>query len=318
MKSDLRTIELFCGIGGFAAAARESVEIVAAIDINQHATQTYLHNFDHDCQTRSVESVTVEEMGAWNADLWWMSPPCQPFTCRGNGLDLDDPRSAGLRTLIQRISILRPAYLALENVPGFVDSLGHRQLRSMLSARGYRIRELDLCPTDLGIPNRRRRFYLVASRYDLCDPAPVRSIQQRLDTFLDPSPSPRLWVDPEIEAKYRFALDVVETGDPAAVTACFTAAYGHSLVRSGSYLRTDRGLRRFSPGEISRLLGFPDNFEIPDDFSLRQAWRLIGNSLSVPVVKTVLSSIPAIGDGRRVGRSSAEVEPRRSLAHLNT
>lgn len=315
MNSDIRAIEFFCGIGGFAAAAQESVEIVAAVDINQHAARTYLHNFDHDCQTRSVESVTIDQMSEWDADLWWLSPPCQPFTRRGNGLDLDDPRSAGLRVLIQRLPILRPAYLALENVAGFVDSQAHQQLRSMLSSLGYQLRELDLCPSNFGIPNRRRRFFLVASRQDLCDPAPVHSIQQDLDTFLDPSPSSELWVDPEIAAQYPFALDVVDAGDSAAVTACFTAAYGHSMVRSGSYLRTDRGLRRFSPSEISRLLGFPDRFEIPNDLSLRQAWRLVGNSLSVPVVQTVLSSIPSIGDGRRAGRTSPELVTRPRLAH---
>ena len=82
----------------------------------------------------------------------------------------------------------------------------------------------------------------------------------------------------------------------ASVTACFTSAYGRSPVRSGSYLATAAGIRRFSPAEILRLLGFPADYELPPEMTLRNAWRLVGNSLSVPAVRTVLAAIPELGD----------------------
>ena len=128
---------------------------------------------------------------------------------------------------------------------------------------------------------------------------------RRLADYLDPQPSPSLAVDPALVRRYEGALDVVRADDPAAVTACFTSAYGRSPVRSGSYLATAGGVRRFSPAEILRLLGFPTSFELPPDLGLRKAWSLVGNSLSVDAVRTVLGAVPEPArltpwrDGRR-------------------
>jgi hypothetical protein len=73
-----------------------------------------------------------------------------------------------------------------------------------------------------------------------------------------------------------------------SVVHCFTAAYGRSHVRSGSYIRTASGVRRFSPFEIARLLGFDRSFRLPPQLSLHKAWRLVGNSLSVDVVRMMV------------------------------
>jgi len=91
---------------------------------------------------------------------------------------------------------------------------------------------------------------------------------------------------------------VVDAAQPGACAACFTSAYGRSVVRSGSYLATPTGLRRFSPQEILRLLDFPDTYRLPPGLPLRAAWPLVGNSLSVRAVRWVLSAMPGIGSAR--------------------
>jgi hypothetical protein len=48
--------------------------------------------------------------------------------------------------------------------------------------------------------------------------------------------------------------------------------------------------------EILRLLGFPPDFGLPPELSTQVAWRLVGNSLSVPAVRYVLSAIPELAD----------------------
>ena len=164
MPNRLRVLELFCGIGGCAAALGERAEIVAAVDINQVALSVYRHNFSHPVQVRAIESLPVQVCRECEADLWWMSPPCQPYTFRGRQLDVHDPRAESLLTVIERIAEIRPRYVALENVPGFCGSSAHQRLRATLDAHGYDVQEQILCPTQLGVPNRRRRFYLVAGR----------------------------------------------------------------------------------------------------------------------------------------------------------
>ena len=65
-------LELFCGIGGCAAALPRQDQVLAAIDINQIALTVYRHNFPHPATARSIESITPEQFAAWQADLWWM------------------------------------------------------------------------------------------------------------------------------------------------------------------------------------------------------------------------------------------------------
>lgn len=325
MANRLRVLELFCGIGGCAAALGERAEIVAAVDINPLALSVYQHNFRRaPVHVRTIESLPAEWYRGLDADLWWLSPPCQPYTSRGRQLDANDFRAQALLALIQRMAEIRPRYLALENVAGFGGSQSHQRLRAALDAGGYRVREQLLCPTQLGVPNRRRRFYLVASRDgDLCqsDDGPLstmavpRPSRFTLRQILDARPLEALWMPDGFSSRYRGAVHIVGADDPHAETHCFTSSYGGSVVRSGSYLAVPRrdgcseplgeqcldkvaGVRRFSPHEILRLFRFPADYRLPDGLAMRKAWQLVGNSLSVAAVRQVLAAIPESADGR--------------------
>ncbi|HPM79468.1 MAG TPA: DNA cytosine methyltransferase [Candidatus Anammoximicrobium sp.] len=339
MADRFRVLELFCGIGGCAAALGERAEIVAAVDINQVALSVYRHNFRHPVQVRAIESLPAQVCREYEADLWWMSPPCQPYTVRGRRLDVDDPRAESLLTVIPRIAQLRPRYVALENVPGFGGSRAHQRLRAMLDTNGYEVQEQFLCPTQLGIPNRRRRFYLVAGRSGSLrelrrgdrpaagdatggrgsqastSAGPGRPWLFTVRQVLDADPPDQLWVSDELLGRYRTAIHVVDADDAQAESHCFTSSYGQSIGHSGSYLagmRRERdstaddtlaslgetrlrgGVRRFSPQEILRLLCFPPAFRLPGSLTLRKAWELAGNSLSVAAVRHVLAAIPEL------------------------
>ncbi len=302
--SRLRVLELYCGIGGCAAALRDPTRSsssandarpVAAVDINRVALRVYRHNFSHPTVASLVESVAVEQLRNWEADLWWLSPPCQPFTRRGLKRDLDDPRAATLIAILKRVAEVRPTYIALENVPGFQSSRGHELLLTTLERAGYQtVQEHILCPTDFGVPNRRRRYYLVASRGALAPLRLTRVTAHQLHEYLDEDPHPALAVEPDLIGRYRGALSVIDIDDPVETTNCFTSAYGRSLVKSGSYLATESGIRRFSPTEILRLLGFPPDYSLPADLPFKNGWRLAGNSLSVTVVRSLLSTVPEL------------------------
>ncbi|HEX2164046.1 MAG TPA: DNA cytosine methyltransferase [Thermoanaerobaculia bacterium] len=310
-----RVLELFSGIGGVAAALGEAAEVVAAIDVDRRALAVYAANHPGRTVARTLDSIRPADLAALEADLWTMSPPCQPFTRRGHGRDLDDPRTRGFLAVLAAVAAVRPPWLFVENVPGFAGSRAHARLVETLAEGGYRRHERLLCPSELGMPNRRRRWYLVAGRQDvgLDEPAVEAATRRRpLAGFLDPDPAPDLAVPADLVRRYRHAVDVVSADDPGAVTACFTSAYGRSPVRSGSYLAVGDGggtaeteraldeggaterlpsLRRFSPAEILRLLGFPASFRLPADLPRSAAWHLAGNSLSLPPVRAMLSAI---------------------------
>lgn len=288
----MRVLELFCGLGGCAAALHGSpaAQIVAAIDVHPGALAAYQHSFpDHPTINAEIAFLGSQRLRAFQADLWWMSPPCQPFTRRGLGRGLEDRRCRALRFLIKHIDEIRPPHIALENVPDFVDSDAHELLRETLLRAGYEVREWLLCPSELGVPNRRRRFYLLASLEGLRPEKPLPQFSRPLYDFIDQEAhkDPLLRLDEAVYSAYHHALHIIGPGDYNAVTNCFTSAYGRSHVRSGSYLSLGQGYRRFAPREILRLLGFPPGYDLPP-LPPRRAWPLVGNSLSLFCVKHVL------------------------------
>jgi DNA (cytosine-5)-methyltransferase 1 len=313
----VRVLELYCGIGGCAAAlaglpADVPVEVAGAIDVDRRALAVHERSFGHPVLARTLEGLSAGELAGFGADLWWLSPPCQPFTRRGLRRDDEDPRSRSLLALVDRLDELAgggraPDNLALENVPGFRGSRTHARLVEVLERRGYAVREGTLCPTELGVPNRRLRYYLVASRagevgdFRVTEPvAWTGTLRGFLGEGIDRDFDLGLRVDPVLAGRYRHALDVIGPDEPGRPTACFTAAYGRSPVRSGSYLALGNGmLRRFSPQEVLTLLGFPDHHTLPDDLPPEKAWPLTGNSLSVPAVRRVLGALPPF---TRMGR----------------
>ncbi|XP_031572379.1 tRNA (cytosine(38)-C(5))-methyltransferase-like [Actinia tenebrosa] len=118
----------------------------------------------------------------------------------------------------------------------------------------------------------------------------------------------------------RFAL-VLDIVTPASThSCCFTKAYGHYAEGTGSVLRTadiddtaifneyralgteasdsqraavlsDLRLRYFTPREVANIMKFPKSFGFPQDISVKQRYRLLGNSLNVHVVTELLKCL---------------------------
>ncbi|XP_018026277.1 tRNA (cytosine(38)-C(5))-methyltransferase [Hyalella azteca] len=188
----LKMMELFAGIGGMRTAALEAgleLDSVHPYEINPSALLAYCHNFSDQEETkvilpkvgclykhkpnskrstspkpRNLLGLTADEWHAVSPDLLTMSPPCQPFTRQGLQLDTSDPRSEPLQhvlTLLQTVREL-PAMLLLENVKGFETSSSRNLVTRALRNRGYLFQEFLLCPSQLGVPNSRLRYYLLA------------------------------------------------------------------------------------------------------------------------------------------------------------
>lgn len=288
----LKFIEFFAGLGGFSACCLRH-EVVAAIDIDQAARSTYQLNFQTPYKTYSIESISVEWLRQWEADAWWLSPPCQPFSRRGHKKDRHDPRCRALENLISLIPALRPCWLLLENVTGFRDSDMCQLLCAQLQRCGYQWWTIDICPSDMGWPNRRPRFYLVAGLQSMRTWLPLPMYQIGWKDILDKDFSSELMVEEPFITKYFKSLDRLTELRENEPSACFGSSYGVVSSGAGSYIEYEPGrYRRFSPREVLRLLGFPDSFHFDESLSLKKQWSLAGNSLSLPVVKYLLEHLP--------------------------
>ncbi|CAF1350778.1 unnamed protein product [Adineta steineri] len=169
----LRVLELFSGIGGMHCALDFldlNYEIVAAIDINPTANVVYSSNFPNvPIINRSIETISLKQWEKWHADLWTMSPPCQPFTRQGKQEDLNDRRTDGfvylMKTILSQLKS-KPKYILLENVSGFEHSQAHQLLLETLQSNNYSYEQYLLSPIQFGIPNSRLRYYLIAKQQE--------------------------------------------------------------------------------------------------------------------------------------------------------
>jgi len=283
----LSVLEFFCGLGGWRYALGDRGRVVAAFDVDEAARATYEANHGEQPRARELATLPAGDLAALGADTWLMSPPCQPFCRMGNRRGLADRRSRAFLRLMELFDAAPPEHLVLENVEGFLGSDAHELLLARLGRHGFHWREERLCPTRLGIPNRRPRLFVVASRRPLAAAPPPEVEPVPLERFLDEHPAAELELAPERFARHLPGLDLVSPGDRRS--ACFIGGYGQRLVGSGSFLRTARGARRFSPGEIARLLGLPESFRFPPELPLERRYRLLGNSLSIPAARRALS-----------------------------
>lgn len=180
----LAVFEWFSGIGGMRLALPRTVKgipitSITAIDCSDTVNDIYEHNFhssggdgerlDGVASSKLLRlliargSVKLEDVDG-KADIWTMSPPCQPYTKTRGSLsrDAQDNRSKGLYHIIHLLThmTIRPRYIVLENVAGFYGSNMLGYWKSALKMCGYVWREWMLSPTDLGVPNERKRYYM--------------------------------------------------------------------------------------------------------------------------------------------------------------
>ncbi|RYH15274.1 hypothetical protein EON65_31990 [archaeon] len=167
----MRAIEFYSGIGGWNCAIQsvlgEGVHVVSAYDVNPAANAVYaINNHSTRPSAKSLEVVTAEELDAYRADIWMMSPPCQPHTRNNTTSKRDDtdPRSASFSNLINQLDRVKhpPQFIILENVVGFETSKSCADFLSQLCDRNYVYEQYIISPIQCGVPNSRPRYYCLA------------------------------------------------------------------------------------------------------------------------------------------------------------
>ncbi|KAI9226277.1 MAG: S-adenosyl-L-methionine-dependent methyltransferase [Piptocephalis tieghemiana] len=364
----LRVLEFYSGIGGMHYSIEQSgikAKVVGAFDINTTANDVYRHNFPQaHLYQRNIEALPLAFYEKQAADMYLMSPPCQPYTRLGNQQGSLDPRAKSFIYLLDILGKLTrpPQYILVENVKGFECSDSRDLLVDRLGQYGYNFREYLLSPLQLGIPNSRLRYYLLAKKAPLDFPdvpehqgvlqyhfpgmdgpssldvdggdrqgrgeqhpytlEGTPSIREYLGERMGKGVSEEIILSTRTISKYGMLLDIVQGSSRRS--CCFTKGYYHQVEGTGSVLhmhdqvdvhpmfdrlqrsitkegptdtteelaqqiRDEAGLRYFTEHEIARLMGFPDTLEFPEGMNRKQRYRVLGNSLSVDVVSTLLS-----------------------------
>ena len=124
--------DLFAGAGGFSLGAHlAGIHVVAAVELNKHACNTYRSNLiNSGLMNTQLFECDINELSPWDfkkqsgldeleCDILLGAPPCQGFsTHRLNDSGVIDPRNALLLRYFEYVRIIRPTFFLVENVPG--------------------------------------------------------------------------------------------------------------------------------------------------------------------------------------------------------
>jgi DNA (cytosine-5)-methyltransferase 1 len=160
----LRVLSLFSGCGGLDLGfVQVGYSIVWANDIDHWACETYKKNIGNHIYEGDVADIDYRTLP--KCDIVIGGPPCQDFsqagTRNGNG------ERANLTPLFAKVACeLKPKWIVMENV-NTILSIGEKQLSrcmSMLHDCGYGITATILNSVDFGVPQTRKRLFLIARK----------------------------------------------------------------------------------------------------------------------------------------------------------
>ena len=179
MKANKQTytfIDLFAGLGGFHLALQQlGCKCVFASELKEDLRKLYQLNFpelDEEYLKGDITLVNVNDIPSH--DILCGGFPCQPFSQAGKRLGFQDEGRGDLFFKIcEIIQHHRPRYIFLENVSnlkGHDNGDTWRVIKRELEKLGYYVPEPEiLSPHQFGIPQHRRRIYIVGLRKDLID-----------------------------------------------------------------------------------------------------------------------------------------------------
>ena len=164
-------VDLFSGAGGLTSGLRKArFRVIAALDTNSLATETYRMNFPSvrlwQADIRDVDpQQMMAKLGIKAGDLGLMAgcPPCQGFSTvrTRRRRTVRDPRNGLVTHFVRMVEAFQPQAVMLENVPGLAK---YKLFKSML-ARLHRLEYSTWWDirdaADCGVPQRRKRLILL-------------------------------------------------------------------------------------------------------------------------------------------------------------
>lgn len=183
---NLKILDLFAGAGGFSLGFKlAGCDIIGAIEQDKWASETFTYNHtEAKVITDKIENITdnylIDFFNNQSPNIILGGLPCQGFSiCNKNAGDPNDYRNSLFTEFIRVIKLFNPEYLIIENVPNLLKAKNqNKQLIIDLICKnikelGYQVYYDILEATDFGIPQVRKRLFIIGSIHPLKQPFPL-------------------------------------------------------------------------------------------------------------------------------------------------
>ena len=159
----MRTVDLFCGCGGLSLGFLQSgFDVIASFDNWDEAISVYKKNFKHPVHKQDLTDIdgTVDMIVPLRPDIIIGGPPCQDFSSAGNR-DEDNGRGELTVCYASIISKVRPEWFVMENVEQIQKTNKLKDARAIFQQAGYGLTQVVLDASLCGVPQKRKRFFLI-------------------------------------------------------------------------------------------------------------------------------------------------------------
>ena len=306
-----KVCSLFSGIGGIDLGFKQGgFDIVWANEFDSAACRTYRKNFGAsnivEGDIRKINTADIPDFDVLVAGF-----PCQPFSVAGRQRGFGDKRGNLFFEITRIIDYKHPKVVFLENVPNLMEHDEGRTflvIFNSLAQFGYCIYYKVMAANEYcNLPQIRKRIYIVAVRDDITDriyqhPEPVeltrkssdiiRRSDKQNDIYYYNSTDMYQYLVRNMrdkEAIYRITdTEVRWTKNKMCPT--LTANMGTYPDRV-PVVWDDYGIRKLTLRECLDFQGFPNDFYFPNTITIDDAYKQIGNSVCVPLIKIISSKI---------------------------
>lgn len=170
---NISAIDLFCGIGGLSYGLKKAgIPVLAGVDLDASCRFAYEQNVQAEFISRDISKVQGEEIN----EKYWPSneqvkilagcAPCQPFSSHSNKVtNKKQTKKWRLISEFKRlVDEINPDIVTMENVPNLANQKVFKDYVTFLEQNGYFVSHSNVYCPDYGIPQKRRRLVLLASK----------------------------------------------------------------------------------------------------------------------------------------------------------
>lgn len=309
----VRTLDLFSGAGGSSWGARDAgAEIVAAFDLWPLAGKVHEDNFpEAEFVLGRLEELSLRALPRrfGRIDLIVASPECTNHSpAKGNKPRSEQSKDTAFQ-VVRVAAAFMPRWIVVENVVSMRRWSRHAEFLSALEGLGYGLRAHVLDAAAFGVPQSRRRLFLIADREGIPPEVKSRAEKTRaVSDYLDMNGA-YPWTPLFRTNRASATLERAQRGiEAVGKRSPFLLVY-YGSDGAGGWQTVDRPLRTITTldrfalvkpdrkhGHVMRMLQVPElqaAMGMPkamrfDHGTRRDRIRMIGNAVCPPVMRRVV------------------------------
>ena len=299
-------IDLFAGAGGFSTGARLAGAHVAWA-ANHWPVAVEWHSANHPDTAHACQDLQQADFrNAPAHDLLLASPACQGHSrARGSDKPHHDAQRATAWAVVTCAEVHRPAVVLVENVVELAGWVLWPAWCAAMTALGYALQPMAIDAADHGVPQHRRRLFVVCTRsqhpVELRLPRREHAAAAGLLDF-----SAGRWTPIDKPGRSRNTLARIAAGRRAHGQRFVAPYYGSGSGETGRSLDRPLGtittrdrwalidgdrMRMLTADECRAAMGFPAGYLLPAQH--HQAVHLLGNAVCPPVAADLINAIKA-------------------------